>query len=180
MQRLRTIRLVAATITAVTIGALPFGSSGATPVSTGVVTSYPKVNDVVDGPMVQIALGFEVPVDHERSTLTLRSGQGDRQLRPRLESAPNHLFSIVGGLAPGAYELVWEARLANGQIRSGTIPFTINPNQASVSIEQVSRVESDRHHESAGPAAPPVNVPGAGRAAEQSNRRLAVTGRGDG
>jgi methionine-rich copper-binding protein CopC len=182
MRSLRTVRLVAVIVAALMIGALPLGISRAAPVWTGVVTAYPTANDVVDGSMVQINLGFEVPVNHERSTLTLRSGQGDRQLRPRLESAPNHLFSIVGGLAPGAYELVWEARLANGQIRSGTIPFTINPNQASVSIEHVSRVESERHHESESsrPAAPPVKAPETGRAAEQPIGRMPVSLRGDG
>lgn len=117
------------------IGAVLLGISYAETVSTSVVTSYPKANVVVDGSMVQIALGFEVPVDHQRSTLTLRSREGDRHLRPRLESAPKYLFSIVAGLAPGAYELVWEARLSGGQIRSGTIPFTVNSSQAGVSGE---------------------------------------------
>jgi methionine-rich copper-binding protein CopC len=90
------------------------------------VTSHPKAHDVVDGSMVDIVLGFNVPVDHERSTLTLRSGQGDRQLRPRLESAPNYLFGTAGRLVPGAYELEWSAWLSGGQIRSGRIPFTVD------------------------------------------------------
>jgi methionine-rich copper-binding protein CopC len=141
MRSLRTVRLIASIVAALIIGALSLESSRAETVSTGVVTSYPKADDVLDGSMVDIVLGFEVPVDHERSTLTLRSGQGERQLRPRLESAPNYLFSTVGGLAPGAYELDWEARLSGGQIRSGTIPFTVNSSPARVSGEHVSRME---------------------------------------
>jgi methionine-rich copper-binding protein CopC len=174
MRSLRTVRLVAVVVAALMIGALPLGISRAGTVSTGVVTSYPKANDIVDGSMVQIALGFEVPVDHERSTLTLRSGQGDRQLRPRLESAPNYLFSIVAGLAPGAYELVWEARLAGGQIRTGTIPFTVNSSQASASGEHVSRVERERHQApgSSRPAAAPVKGPEVGQIARHSIGRM--------
>lgn len=102
-----------------------------------------KANDAVNGLKVQISLDFGMPVDHQRSTLTLRSIQGDRQLRPRLEASPNYLFSIVGRLPPGDDELVWEARLSGGQIRSGTIPFTVNSSQAGVSGEHVSRVESE-------------------------------------
>jgi methionine-rich copper-binding protein CopC len=76
--------------------------------------------------MVDIVLGFEVPVDHQRSTLTLRSDQGERELRPRLESAPNYLFGTAGRLVPGTYELDWSAWLSDGQIRSGKLPFTVN------------------------------------------------------
>jgi methionine-rich copper-binding protein CopC len=138
MRSLQTIRLVASIVAALIIGALPPESSGAETVSTGVVTSYPKANEVVDGSMVDISLSFEAPVDHQRSTLTLRSSQGDRQLRPRLESAPNYLFGVAGRLAPGAYELAWTAWLSGGQIRSGTIPFTVHSSQVRVSGAHVS------------------------------------------
>jgi methionine-rich copper-binding protein CopC len=84
--------------------------------------------------MVQISLGFGVPVDHQRSTLTLRSIQGDRHLSPRLEASPNYLFSIVGRLPPGDYELVWEARLSGGQRCSGTISFTVKPKQDAATM----------------------------------------------
>ena len=145
MRSLRTIRLVAAIAAAFMIGVLPLGITRAATTSTSVVTSHPNANDAVDGSIVQISLGFEVPVDHQRSTLTLRSIQGDRQLRPRLQASPNHLFTIVGRLSPGDYELVWEARLSGGQTRNGTIPFTVNSSQAGDSGEHVSRVESHRH-----------------------------------
>ena len=129
MRSLRTVMLPAAIVSAMIIGGQPLGSSRAETVSTDVITSSPKANDIVDGTMVDISLVFGAPVDHQRSTLTLRSSQGDRQLRPRLESAPNHLFGVAGHLEPGAYELVWEARLSGGRSSSGTIPFTVKPDR---------------------------------------------------
>lgn len=134
MHSLQKVRLVTVIVAALMIGVLPLGIMRAATASTSVVTSYPKANDAVDGSMVPISLGFEVPVDHQRSTLTLRSIQGDRQLRPRLEAPPNYLFSIVGRLPPGHYELVWEARLSAGQHCSGTISFTVKPRQDAVAV----------------------------------------------
>jgi methionine-rich copper-binding protein CopC len=96
MHTSRTIRLIAATVAMFLIEALPLSISCAEITSTGVVVSHPATNDAVDGSMVQISLDFGVPVDHERSTLTLNSSQGHRQVRPRLESAPNYLFGIAG------------------------------------------------------------------------------------
>jgi methionine-rich copper-binding protein CopC len=133
MRSLRMVGLIAYIVAAWIIGALSFERSLAATASTGVVTSHPKANEIVDGSMVDIVLGFEVPVDHERSTLNLRSGRGDRQLRPRLESAPNYLFGTAGRLVPGAYQLEWTALLSGGQFRSGTIPFTVASSRGQVS-----------------------------------------------
>jgi methionine-rich copper-binding protein CopC len=126
MRGIWTVRVVATTVAVLMIGPLLFASARAERMSTRMVRSYPQANDVLDGSMVDIVLGFEVPVDHERSTLTLRSERGDRELRPRLESAPNYLFGTAGRLVPGAYELDWSAWLADGQVRSGKIPFTVD------------------------------------------------------
>jgi methionine-rich copper-binding protein CopC len=73
MHTLRKIRLVTVIVAAFMIGGLPSGITRAATASTSVVTTYPKANDAVDGSMVQISLGFKVPVDHQRSVLTLRS-----------------------------------------------------------------------------------------------------------
>jgi methionine-rich copper-binding protein CopC len=142
MRSSRTIWRVSVIATALIIGGLPLGTSRADTGSMDLVRSYPKPNDVVDGSMVQVHLCFEAPVDHERSTLTLRSRGPIRQLRPRLEAATDCLFSIPGRLAPGDYDLVWEAWLSGGQTDSGTIPFTVRSSQASSSDERVSRIES--------------------------------------
>lgn len=134
MRSSRTVRRAGVMVAALIIGTLPLETSRAQTGLMGVVASYPRANDVVDGSAFQISLRFDLPVDHERSTLTLRTRQDVRQLRPRLGSATNYLFSIAGPLAPGAYELIWEARLSGGQTRSGTIPFTVKSSQPSVSM----------------------------------------------
>jgi methionine-rich copper-binding protein CopC len=143
MRSSRTIWRVGVTIAALIVGGLPLGTLHAETGSMDLVRSYPKPNDVVDGSMVSVHLCFEAPVDHERSTLTLRSREAVRPLRPRLEAATDCLFSIVGRLAPDEYDLGWEARLSGGQTDSGTIPFTVRSSQAKASDERVSRVESD-------------------------------------
>jgi hypothetical protein len=54
--------------------------------------------------------------------------QGDQPLHPRLESEPNTLFTPVGRLPPGRYELHWEAVEMGGAVSRGTIPFRVaNP-----------------------------------------------------
>jgi len=93
--------------------------------SIDIVTSSPRAHDVVDGSMVVVALQFDAPVDHQRSQFLLKGSRGVRKLRPRLRSAPKYLFSIVGHLMPGAYELEWDARLSDGRNIKGTIPFTV-------------------------------------------------------
>ena len=144
MRSFRIARRAIVTVAALMIGIIPLGVDRAATVSTVIVTPNLGSNDVVDRSTVQIFLGFDVPVDHQKSTLTLKSPQGDRQLKPRLESAPNYLFSIAGNLAPGAYELAWQARLPGGQTQSGIIPFMIASRRASVSDKHASRTESER------------------------------------
>jgi methionine-rich copper-binding protein CopC len=131
MRSIGIIRLAAAMIAVLMSPALPLKAPSAEAASTGIVSTYPKANDVVYGSTVQISLGFEVPVDHERSTLLLKSDLGDRQLCPRLESAPNYLSGIAGHLAPGAYELIWVARLSDGRTSTGTLPFTLKSTPAT-------------------------------------------------
>src|ERR687896_132316 len=70
-----TIRPLRVVVVALMIGALPLGNVRAESGSMGVITSSPKAHDVVDG---------------YSSTLSLRSDQGARELRPRLRSAPNY------------------------------------------------------------------------------------------
>lgn len=121
------------------IGALSLGVSRAETGSMGDFLSCPKPNDVIDGSTVEIRLQFKMPVDHGASTLALKSGRDIRPLRPRLESGAKYLTSIVGGLAPGAYELDWMARLSNGQTERGAIPFTVRSSQGVGPSVQVSR-----------------------------------------
>jgi hypothetical protein len=124
-----TIRRMELLVAASVVGVLWFGTLEAGSGSTGVIRSYPEPHDIVDGSMVQVHLCFEAPVDHERSTLPLGSSEAIRQLRPRLEEATDCLFTIVGRLAPGDYELVWGARLLGGRVDNGTLPITVVSSQ---------------------------------------------------
>jgi methionine-rich copper-binding protein CopC len=121
----QTTRRSGVVVTALVIGALLLGTMRAESQPMDTIASSPKAHEVVDGSMVSISLRLDAPVDHERSTLLLKSDQGVRELKPRLESGPKYLFSIVGHLMPGAYELVWKAQLSDGRTTSGTIPFTV-------------------------------------------------------
>jgi methionine-rich copper-binding protein CopC len=121
----QTTRRSGVVVTALMIGALLLGTMRAESETMGIIASSPKAHDVVDGSMVSVSLRLDAPVDHERSRLLLKSDQGVRELKPRLGSAPNYLFSIAGHLTPGAYELVWKAQLSDGRTTSGTIPFNV-------------------------------------------------------
>lgn len=90
-----------------------------------VIASEPKPNEVVDGGLVIFSLQLDVPVDHRRSTILLRDSTGVRELKPRLNSAPQFLFYLPGHLAPGAYELTWRAQTPSGPGVNLRVPFSI-------------------------------------------------------
>jgi methionine-rich copper-binding protein CopC len=89
------------------------------------MSSFPVVDQVMDGSATSFAIRFDQPVDHVRSRLILVTPQGERALQPRRETEPNTLFSPVGRLPPGAYELRWEAVEMGGAVARGTIPFRV-------------------------------------------------------
>jgi len=91
-----------------------------------VVQSYPMVNQIMDGTATSFAIRFDGPINHVTSRLTLLTPSGTRPLHPRLDSEPNTLFSAVGALPPGSYELQWEARSMSGEVSRGTIPFKVS------------------------------------------------------
>ncbi len=91
-----------------------------------VMGSFPMVNEIMDGRATSFSIRFDGPVDHALSRLTLVTPHGTRALHARLDSAPNTLFTAVGDLPPGSYELRWEARSMDGEISQGTIPFAVS------------------------------------------------------
>ena len=91
-----------------------------------VVESYPMVNQIMDGTATSFSIRFDGPIDHVASHLTLVTPSGTRPLHARLDSEPNTLFSAVGALPPGSYELQWEARSMSGDVSKGTIPFKVS------------------------------------------------------
>ena len=110
-------------IAALTIGLLTLRI--VQPGATGLIESSPKQGEAVKGEAVMVSLRFDEPVDHEDSKLTLKSSKGDRDLKPSLAAGAKYLVGTAGRLEPGEYELVWEAHLANGVTRTGTISFTV-------------------------------------------------------
>jgi methionine-rich copper-binding protein CopC len=91
-----------------------------------VVGSFPMVNQIMTGSATSFSIRFDGPIDHAGSHLTLVTPNGTRSLRARLDSQPNTLFSAVGALPAGSYELRWEARAMDGEVTKGTIPFKVS------------------------------------------------------
>ena len=91
-----------------------------------VVGSFPMVNQIMEGAATSFSIRFDGPVAHGSARLTLVTPSGNRSLRARLGSEPNTLFTAVGSLPPGAYELRWEVRAMDGQRSTGAIPFMVS------------------------------------------------------
>jgi methionine-rich copper-binding protein CopC len=89
------------------------------------VEHVPAVTQLIDGNTLAFALRFDQPINHYRSTLTLVTPDGTSMLRPRLSAQPNTLYSAIGRLMPGAYELRWQAYAASGETWEGAVPFTV-------------------------------------------------------
>ena len=109
--------------TALVLASLWASPSWARPMA--VVGSFPMVNQIMTGSATSFAIRFDGPIDHAGSRLTLVTSQGTRSLRARLDSQPNTLFSAVGVLPSGSYELRWEVRAMDGEVSRGTIPFKV-------------------------------------------------------
>jgi len=94
--------------------------------SMSVVGSFPMVDQIMDGRATSFSIRFDGPIDHAASRLTLVTPHGVRSLRARLDSEPNTLFTAVGALPAGNYELRWEARAMDGEVSKGIIPFKVS------------------------------------------------------
>jgi methionine-rich copper-binding protein CopC len=89
------------------------------------VEQVPAVTEITDGSALAFALRFDQPVNHYRSTLTLVKPGGTSMLPFRFSAQPNTLYSAVGRLTAGSYELRWQAHTATGEILAGMIPFAV-------------------------------------------------------
>jgi methionine-rich copper-binding protein CopC len=114
------------TIALLAFSALVLWCSGSWARPMTVVESFPMVNQIMDGSATSFAIRFDGPVDHASSRLMLVTPHGVVPLRARLDSEPNTLYSAVGKLPPGGYELRWEAKAWDGVVSKGTIPFTVS------------------------------------------------------
>jgi len=89
------------------------------------VEHVPAVTEITDGSALAFVLCFDQPVNYYLSTLALVTPDGTSMLRVRLSAQPNTLYSAIGRLMPGSYELQWHAHAANGEIFGGMIPFNV-------------------------------------------------------
>ena len=105
------------------VASLPWSGCWARQMS--VLESFPMVNQMMEGTATSFSIRFDGPVDHAASRLTLVTPSGARTLHARLDSEPNTLFTAVGRLPSGSYELRWEARAMDGEMSKGTIPFKV-------------------------------------------------------
>lgn len=93
--------------------------------SMAVMESFPVVDQIMNGSATSFSIRFDGPVAHGSARLTLVTPKGTRTLRARLDSEPNTLFTAVGKLPPGAYQLRWDVRAMDGQRSNGVIPFKV-------------------------------------------------------
>ena len=115
-----------ATVALLAFSALVLWCSGSWARPMTVVESFPMVNQIMNGSATSFAIRFDGPIDHAGSRLMLVTPHGVVPLRARLDSEPNTLYSAVGKLPPGSYELRWEAKASDGVVSKGTIPFTVS------------------------------------------------------
>jgi methionine-rich copper-binding protein CopC len=89
--------------------------------------SYPKASAVMDGRETQFFIRFDRPVDHRNAQLqVVQDGHVLQMLTPRLDSAPNTIYSGARRLAPGNYELRWNVRsITDREVANGVIHFTV-------------------------------------------------------
>lgn len=105
--------------------ALVFVCIAAPAAAMSVRKTYPVAHEIRDGSAFSFAIEFDEPVDHAGSRFTLITPEGERTIHPRLRSEPDTLFGVVGELPPGEYELRWSARSMDGEVMTGTVPFSV-------------------------------------------------------
>lgn len=92
-----------------------------------VVETGPANGATIDVQSEGFYVRFDRPVDHVRSTLTLRRGAEIVQtLHPRLKAAPDVLFARAPALEPGDYTLSWTVNALDGkEVVQGQIAFSV-------------------------------------------------------
>jgi methionine-rich copper-binding protein CopC len=90
------------------------------------VSSQPRVNSTVSGPVLAVLLKYNSRVDMEHSTLTLLTPDG-RVEKVAIESEPEPglLSAKLTRLVKGAYVLRWQVLATDGHITRGKVPFQV-------------------------------------------------------
>ncbi len=88
--------------------------------------SSPAENATVKGPDVPITMKFNSRVDGSRSTLLLRSPDGQsKPLAIDKQTEPETLTTHASQLSPGKYAVQWQVLAVDGHITRGQIPFQV-------------------------------------------------------
>jgi methionine-rich copper-binding protein CopC len=87
---------------------------------------HPQSSRLVSGRAVAFAVTFDHIVSHSGSQLTLVTPAGDtRRIPIRLVAQPNTLYTSIGDLEPGDYQLQWNAQAVDGTRLHGSLRFSI-------------------------------------------------------
>jgi copper resistance protein C len=91
------------------------------------VKSTPAPNEIVAGPNVSVALGFNSKVDQARSLLMLeRPDHATLRLKVDVDpSSPATLIARISSVGAGSYRLRWQVLAVDGHITRGEIPFQV-------------------------------------------------------
>jgi methionine-rich copper-binding protein CopC len=91
-----------------------------------IIDSAPAVGAVISAGDVDVTLHYNSRIDHQRSRLTLISGEGTSQLLAiSPDSAPDIVAAKIPNLAPGQYRLRWQVLAIDGHLTRGDIPFSV-------------------------------------------------------
>jgi methionine-rich copper-binding protein CopC len=91
-----------------------------------IIESTPAVGATISAGDVEVALHYNSRIDHQRSRLTLISGEGTSQLLAiSPDSAPDIVAAKIPNLAPGQYRLRWQVLAIDGHLTRGDIPFSV-------------------------------------------------------
>ncbi len=91
-----------------------------------IINSSPAVGETISAGDVPVALHYNSRIDHQRSRLTLISGEGTSQLLAIIpDSAPDIVAAKIPNLAPGQYRLRWQVLAIDGHLTRGDVPFSV-------------------------------------------------------
>jgi methionine-rich copper-binding protein CopC len=95
----------------------------------------PADGETVAGTPEELSASFNEPLETEGSTFSIRNAAGERLAVGRIDPADRTRLVIdpVPELAPGTYEMRWQAATADGHIENDTWSFTVtaaNPTPA--------------------------------------------------
>jgi copper resistance protein C len=91
-----------------------------------IIESAPAVGATISTGDVDVTLHYNSRIDHQRSRLTLISGEGTSQLLAIIpDSAPDIVAAKIPNLAPGQYRLRWQVLAIDGHLTRGDIPFSV-------------------------------------------------------